>query len=288
MKRKALFAMVLLMVVTLLAGCGGVSQEDLDAAVADKDAAIAQVATLQSSLTAANTAKATAQADLATAQTALTKAQADLASATSQKNASQTQVTTLTAQVTTLTAQVADLTKQVADLKAAAAPPANPPATPPATPPAGFTGTKYSDTTYGFSFQYPTTWAEKTASLTPGNIKQFGNSATYYVPAIYVATVDQSAATNLEGAFKKYLEGTAGSYTFKSIAGAASVTIGGQACTKADVVYTGAYGDIDGTMVGFTKNNKWVLIGVIQYPALGASFASATEKNDIIGSITIP
>lgn len=284
MKRKALFAMVLLVVVTLLAGCGGVSQKDLDAAVADKDAALAQVTTLQSQLSAATTAKTTAEASLATAQASLTKAQSDLTSSTSQLTASKAQVTTLTAQVATLTTQVADLTKQVADLKAAASTPTTP--TTPTTP-AAFTGTKYSDTTYGFSFQYPKDWTEKTASLTPGIIKQFGG-APYYVPTIYVATVDQSAGTDLQAAFKAYLSGSGGSYTFKSYGNATSVTIGGVACTKADIVYTGAYGDLDGMMVGFTKNSKWVLIGVVQYPALGASFASATQKTDIIGSITIP
>ncbi len=283
MKRKALIAMVLLVVVTLLAGCGGVSQEDLDAAVADKDAALAQVTSLKSQLTtaqsdlsAANTAKSTAQTSLTAAQAELTKAKADLATATSSLNASK-------AEVTTLTAKVADLTKQVADLKAAAAPPV----TPPVTPPAAFTGTKYTDSTYGFSFTYPKDWTEKTASLTPGIIKQFGG-APYYVPTVYVATVDQSAGTNLEAAFKAYLGGSAGAYTFKSLTGAASVTIGGVACTKAEVVYTGAYGDLDGTVVGFTKNNKWVMIGVIEYPGLGASFGNATQKNDIVNSITIP
>jgi Tfp pilus assembly protein PilP len=276
MKRKALIALVLLVVVTLLVGCGGVSQEDLDAAVAAKDTALAQVTTLQSQLSAATTAKTTAEASLATAQAALTKAQSDLTTATSSLNTSK-------AQVTTLTAQVADLTKQVADLKAAAAPPV----TPPVTPPAAFTGTKYTDSTYGFSFTYPKDWTEKTASLTPGIIKQFGG-APYYVPTVYVATVDQSAGTNLEAAFKAYLGGSAGAYTFKSLTGAASVTIGGVACTKAEVVYTGAYGDLDGTLVGFTKNNKWVLIGVIEYPGLGASFGNATQKNDIVNSITIP
>jgi polyhydroxyalkanoate synthesis regulator phasin len=292
MKRKALIALVLLVVVTLLAGCGGVSQEEFDAAVADKDAAKAQVTTLQGQLTSANTAKTTAETALTAATAAKTKAEADLATAqaaltkaNSDLTASKTQVTTLTTQVATLTAKVTALEKEVADLKAAAGGGGGG-TTPP--PSGGFTGTKYTNTEYGFSFQYPTDWTEKTASLTPGTIKFFGNPATYQVPAIYVVIIDQSAATNLEGAFKAYITGTGTSYTFKSYTNSTSVTIGGVACTKADIVYTGAYGDLDGTMVGFTKNNKWVLIGVIQYPALGANFASATQKNDIVGSITIP
>jgi polyhydroxyalkanoate synthesis regulator phasin len=292
MKNKALFTvMAILLVVLTLIGCGGVSQEDLDAAIAERDAAKGQVTTLQgqlntaqTSLTAANEAKTKAETDLATAQAALTKANSDLASATSQLNASKTEVSTQKAKVTELEAKVAALEKEVADLKAAAGGGTGGGTTP---PPTGFTGTKYSETTYGFSFQYPTSWTEKTASLTPGIIKQFGASP-YYVPCIYVAVVDQSAGTNLEAAFKAYLGGSAGAYTFKSMANTTGVTIGGQACTKADIVYTGAYGDLDGVLVGFTKNNKWVLIGVVQYPALSASFGTATEKNDIVNSITFP
>jgi Tfp pilus assembly protein PilP len=278
MKRKALIAMVLLVVVTLLAGCGGVSQKDLDAAVADKDAALAQVTTLRSQLTTAqsdlstaNTAKAAATASLATAQADLTKAKADLASATSSLNASK-------AEVTTLTAKVADLTKQVADLKAAAAPPV----TPPVTPPAAFTGTKYTDSTYGFSFKYPTTWVAA-STLPKDAIAKFGGGA-YNLPCVFAGIEDQAANATLEAAFKVYV--TANSYTWKTYT-ATSVTIGSVACTKADVTYTSAYGDIIGTIVGFTKNNKWVFIGAVTISSLG-DWSTATEKNDIIGSITFP
>jgi outer membrane murein-binding lipoprotein Lpp len=119
-EKKALIVMVLLISVTFLAGCGGVSQEKFDAALADKDTALAQVTTLQSSLTTVNAAKTKAEADLATAQAALTKADSDLASTTSQLSVSKAQVATLAAQVTTLTAQVATLEKQVTELKTAA------------------------------------------------------------------------------------------------------------------------------------------------------------------------
>jgi uncharacterized lipoprotein NlpE involved in copper resistance len=78
MKNKALFTvMAILLVVLTLIGCGGVSQEDLDAAIAERDAAKGQVTTLQgqlntaqTSLTAANEAKTKAETDLATAQAA--------------------------------------------------------------------------------------------------------------------------------------------------------------------------------------------------------------------------
>jgi hypothetical protein len=279
MKRKALIALALLVVATLLVGCGGVSQEDLDAAVAAKTAAETQVTSLQSQLTkaqsdltAATAAKTKAEADLATAQASLTKANSDL-------TASKAQVTTLTAQVTTLTAQVADLTKQVADLKAAA----TPPTTPPTTPPAGFTGTKYSDTTYGFSFQYPKDWTEG-ATLPQHVIKIFG-AAPYTLPRVVVIIEDKAANATLEAAFKAYV--TANSYTFKSYGTPTSVTIGGVACTKVDGVYTTAYGDSSTKFVGFEKSGKWVIILAATVDALGA-WPNATQQNDIINSITIP
>jgi len=286
MRRKALIALALLVVATLLVGCGGVSQEEYDAAVAGKDTAQAQVTDLQSKLTTANTAKTKAETDLAAANTAKAKAEADLVTAqaaltkaNSDLTASKAQVTTLTAQVATLTAKVTALEKEVADLKAAA----TPPTTPPTTPPAGFTGTKYTNSEYGFSFQYPTSWVA--ASTLPQHaIAKFGGGA-YNLPTVFVGNEDQTGNATLEDAFKKYV--TANSYTWKTYT-ATSITIGSVACTKADVTYTSAaYGDIIGTIVGFTKNNKWVFIGAVTISSLG-DWSTATEKNDIINSITFP
>jgi polyhydroxyalkanoate synthesis regulator phasin len=282
MKRKALIAVALLVVATLLVGCGGVSQEEYDAAVADKEAAEAQVTSLQSQLSkaqsdlaAANTAKTEAEADLAACESSLTKANSDLTAAKSSLSAAQ-------AEVADLEAQVADLEAQLAECQAGGGGGGEEEEPPPS---GGFTGTKYTNSDFGFSFQYPTDWADR-PDLPDYYIKFFGG-APYYVPGIYAVQLDQSVATDMEGALKKYIE-LLGTYTFKSFSNATSVTIGGQACTKADIVYTGAYGDLDGTMVGFTKNNKWVLIGVIEYPNIGASFASATQKDDVIGTISFP
>ena len=280
MKRKALIAMVLLVVVTLLAGCGGVSQEDLDAAVADKDAALAQVTTLRSQLTtaqsdlsAANTAKSTAQTSLTAAQAELTKAKADLATATSSLNASK-------AEVTTLTAKVADLTKQVADLKAAAAPPVTPPVTPPA---GGFTGTTYTNTAYNFTLTYPTAWAAKTDDTATVVLWRFGDSATYFMPSVRVIERPEADGATLKDVFTKVITAdgkTMGTFT------ESTVTINGTAFSKGVVVYAhSTYGNYDSMVIGLKKSGKWVMIEAYNLPGLGGKWSTTTLQSDIINSV---
>ena len=285
MKRKALIALALLVVGTLLVGCGGVSQDEFDQAVADKDAALAQVTTLQSQLTkaqsdltAATAAKTKAEADLATAQAALTKANSDLTASKAQVTSLTSQVSTLTAEKTALQKQVTDLTAEVAALKAGGGGGGG--TTPP--PAGGFTGTKYSDTTYGFSFQYPTDWTAA-ATLPKDVITMFG-AAPYSLPRIVVIVEDKAANATLEDAFKAYV--TANAYTFKSFT-VTDVTIGGVACKKGSGVYASAYGDANGKLVGFEKSGKWVIILATTVDALGA-WPNATMQDGIINSITFP
>jgi outer membrane murein-binding lipoprotein Lpp len=75
MKKYILIGTSLLLVIGLLAGCGGVKQEDLDAANAAKNAAQAQVTTLQNEvdtlqnqLDAASAAQSQAEANKAIAR----------------------------------------------------------------------------------------------------------------------------------------------------------------------------------------------------------------------------
>jgi hypothetical protein len=71
MKRIVLVGITLLLVVPLFTGCGGISQEEYDTAVADRDAMQDQVATLQSQLV-------TVQSDLDTAQSDLDATKAEI------------------------------------------------------------------------------------------------------------------------------------------------------------------------------------------------------------------
>jgi phosphotriesterase-related protein len=151
-----------------------------------------------------------------------------------------------------------------------------------APPPVAFSGTKYTNTEWGFSFQYPKDWAENTGTLTTGLIKQFGRSSSYYVPCAWYGVFD---GATMSDAFDAFLAGA--KYTRKTF-NATSVTIGSQACTKAEVSYSGAYGDLDGIMVGFNKNGKWVIIACTELPGIGGAWDYANEKTDVINSITIP
>lgn len=113
MKKKVLFGITLLLMVGLLASCGGAKQADLDAVNAAKTVAESQAASLQIQLNNANAAVAKAQSDLAAADTAKTQAETDLAAAQT-KAASDLSA----ANSAKSTAQAA-LTKATADLAAA-------------------------------------------------------------------------------------------------------------------------------------------------------------------------
>jgi len=77
MKRGFLIGTALLLMVLPLAGCG-VAQEELDDAIAERDAAEAQVASLESKLSAAESDLAAAESDLAAAASDLAAAESAL------------------------------------------------------------------------------------------------------------------------------------------------------------------------------------------------------------------
>jgi predicted ester cyclase len=64
MYKKTLIGISLLLIIGLLVGCSGIKQEDLDAANAAKNAAQAQVNTLQTQVNTANAAKTKAEANI--------------------------------------------------------------------------------------------------------------------------------------------------------------------------------------------------------------------------------
>lgn len=78
---KVMAGIAVLLAVLLLAGCGGVPQEDLDAAKAEADAAKAQTSSLQSQLDSAKSDLSKARSDLSKARSDLSAAQTDLTAA---------------------------------------------------------------------------------------------------------------------------------------------------------------------------------------------------------------
>ncbi len=104
MKKKALASVAVLLVsVVLLIGCAtGVSQEDYNAVVSQRDAAQAQVASLEAELAVAEAQITTSESDLATAQ-------AEVKDLEDSKSQAEAQITTLEGDLATAQAGVKDL-----------------------------------------------------------------------------------------------------------------------------------------------------------------------------------
>jgi hypothetical protein len=83
MKRKAITGIALLLLVTIFTGCGGVSQEDYDAAVAERDAVQNQISPLQNQLDTLQSNLDSAQVELAALEVLI----ADLEAAAAEKAA---------------------------------------------------------------------------------------------------------------------------------------------------------------------------------------------------------
>jgi len=104
MRRKALAGVAVLLVsVVLLIGCvAGVSQEDYNAVVSQRDAAQAQVANLEAELAVAEAQITASESDLATAQ-------AEVEDLEDSKSQAEAQITTLEGDLATAQAEVKDL-----------------------------------------------------------------------------------------------------------------------------------------------------------------------------------
>ena len=128
MRKKVTIGVALLLSLSLLVACGGVAQEDYDAAVAAKTAADAkvtsltsQLATAKSDLAKAASGLAAAQGELATAQSDLEAAQDEAASAESAASSAKSAASSAKSALAAAEATVAELEATIAELEAAAA-----------------------------------------------------------------------------------------------------------------------------------------------------------------------
>ncbi len=147
-KRLALFAAVALSALLLLGACGGVSQEDLDAALADLTAAESQLSSAQGAVTTAAAERDQAVADLSLEQDSTTLLRTYLAN-------SNEELALVREELTSVSAELADALAAVPEGEPAAAPvsggaynyvhPAE----------ISFTPVDVTVDDYGFSFQHP-------------------------------------------------------------------------------------------------------------------------------------
>lgn len=279
MKKKVLFGVALLMVVPLLVGCGGVSQEDYDAAVADLEDARSDLASLQSNLDAANSAKTTAESALVDRESDLETAESDLSAAQSAKTSAQSALAAAKATITDLEAQIAAMEapeeeeeeegqeEEEGDSGGLS-----------------FTAATYTNADYGFSLQYPDSWTEKTDDPAVGVIWRVGDPATYSMPSVRVIVRDEADGATLQDVFAKVLESDGKATTTFT---ASDVTINDTDFSKGEIVYPHAsYGDYDGIVIGLKQGGKWIIIEVYTLPGLGAVWPSEGLKAEIIGTVT--
>jgi peptide/nickel transport system substrate-binding protein len=124
MKRKIIIGMIFVLLATLVSGCSHISQKEFDSLIMDKNAALAELESLQSQLSkiennlnTINAEKDSIQAEVNTLKEQLNAVQTNLTNVNAEVASRETQVTELEAQVTNLGKEIADLIRQVAAIR---------------------------------------------------------------------------------------------------------------------------------------------------------------------------
>ena len=112
---SCLIVAAMVLVVLLLSACGGVPQEDLDAVMAEREAAEAQVAPLQSDLDATNARIASIQSDLDATSTQMASVQSDLAATESRLAETESDVVAANTQIASLQSNLAATESRLAE-----------------------------------------------------------------------------------------------------------------------------------------------------------------------------
>jgi len=291
MKRIFLIGTALLLMVLPLAGCG-VAQEELDDAIAERDAAKAQVSSLQTALSAAESDLAAAESDLATAESDLAtaesakasadsaKASADSAKATAQsaKAAAESDLAAAEADIAALEAQIADLEAEIAALEAAAEEPVveeeeevveeeeevveeeEEEAEVVTEVETSFESATYTNEEYGFSVKYLSDWTvtEITEESAAEGVVLIaaGSFAGYPFPGMYVYVITDGGDTIADVIMAIFGEDTEIDSTTET------TTADGTAAWECAVFYYTAASAMDAIMFGAQKDGVWILVSV--------------------------
>ena len=269
-----------LLVVPFLSACG-VPQEDLDTAIAERDAAQAQVASLQSDLATAESDLAAAESDLAAAQSALATAQSAKAAAESAKATAQSSLATAQSQLAAAQAEIADLEGQIALLEEQLAAAEEvveeeeevveeeeevveeeEEVTEEVEVTTSFEAATYTNADLGLTVKYPATYTDKSAEISEESAAKgqtfYAGTGPYSLPRVVVYIVDTANAATWDD----LLLYITGDQDLDIASSAESTLANGRSSYEALVYFIGLGYPIDGWFVGAQKGGKWVVYTV--------------------------
>jgi len=282
-KKKVIIGVALLLAITMLAACGGIPQEDYDAAVAGKKAADAKVTSLtsqlssakseatkaKSDLSAAQSELATAKSDLETAESELATAESAASSAKSAASSAQSAAAAAKSDLTAAEATIAELEATVAELEAAAAAEEEEEVAEEEEEEVAeeeeeevveeeeevvelsYEATLYTNEEYGLTVWYPSAWTLDHADETG----LWAFTGPYDIPGMAVEITDVGEADTLKALFElpdDVAEATIVSET-------AATTPDGTEATEVEYNYQVASGQIDNWCVVVKTAEKWIV-----------------------------
>jgi hypothetical protein len=142
--------------------------------------------------------------------------------------------------------------------------------------------TSYSDKTYGFSIKYPEDWTTGAAAA-PKVVWRVGKGS-YFLPSVRLIVRPKTDGADLKAVFTAQLTDDGGK-TISAYTESAA-TINGFDYTKAKVTYGSNY-TYDSMIAGRIVGSDWYIFEVYTVNAAGA-FATSTQQEDILNSITFP
>lgn len=309
MRKKVTIGVALLLSLSLLVACGGVAQEDYDAAVAAKTAADAKVASLtsqlataQSDLAKAKSDLAAAQAELATAQSDLEAAQDEAASAESAASSAQSAASKAKSDLAAAEATVATLEATIAELEAAAAAVEEEEVVEEEEEVVEeeeeevveeeeeevveltFTPAEYVNEEYGFSVQYPSGWSTEPEEAVEAPTVYWRGGPPYSIPAISVSVRDVEEGLSVADVIAADRE-EEGDSEWEVKSETASTTADGTEATYIVAYYWSATGyDIDCAFLCAEKDGKLIIV-MVYTVSMYAPFSEA-QMSEAVHTLT--
>jgi para-nitrobenzyl esterase len=155
----------------------------------------------------------------------------------------------------------------------------------PAPQPPPVTDITYTNSTYGFSLKHPSDWVAGAAAA-PGVIWRVGKGGNF-VPSVRVIVRPVTDGATLRAVFETHLTAD-GNKTITSYT-ETPATIHGVDYTKAEVIYT-TTSEYDSMIIGrkINSDTQWIIFEVYTAAPNYFPFASPTQQDDVLNSVTWP